>query len=214
MWLFLSWCLLDDINVKSDKLLCLWCFLPEDPKYLSNTKTLYIKWPESGTMKPIISVKLINMPTDKWKVHLQQLVLFETSGSAVPQFHAEDEYRNGLYTANIFLHTKKTMIMFIQQQKEDSLPFHRHQSAPYSPTFANDPLWWNVLNPLFFFFERYATKVKPGSCFLLWTRFLGGKIAPPWSLLMMGQGQRKHGINPPGQLPMRKTKRWISISFH
>lgn len=37
----------------------------------------------------------------------------EMSGSAVPQFNAEAEYRNGLYTANIFFHTKKTLITFI-----------------------------------------------------------------------------------------------------
>lgn len=55
----------------------------------------------------------MNMPTDKWKVHLQQLVLSEMSASAVPQFNAEAEYRNGLYTANIFFHTKKTMIVYV-----------------------------------------------------------------------------------------------------
>ena len=58
-------------------------------------------------MKPIISVKLMNMPADKGKVHLQQLVLPAMSTSAVSQFSAGAEYRNGLYTTHIFFHTKK-----------------------------------------------------------------------------------------------------------
>lgn len=55
----------------------------------NNAWNLYIKQPECGTMKPIISVKYMNMPADKWKVHLPPLVLSEMSASAVPQFNAE-----------------------------------------------------------------------------------------------------------------------------
>ena len=145
-----------------------------------NTRTLYIKQAQCGTMKPIISVKLMNMPTiNEKKAYLQQLVQSEMSASAVSQFNAEAEYRNGLYTANIFFCTKKTMIMFTWQEKENILPPWSHQM------FSHICQWFSVNK----FFEsnifRYVTKVKPASYFWLWTRFLGGKVAWPWSLLMI-----------------------------
>jgi hypothetical protein len=73
----------------------------------------YITQSEYGTIKPIMSATLMNMLTDKWKVHLQQTVLSEVNASAVPQFSEGDEYRNVLDTGDIFFHTKKTMILFI-----------------------------------------------------------------------------------------------------
>lgn len=48
------------INFQVDDIFCL-----QVPTIQSNTRTLYIKQPECGTMEPIISVKLMNMPTDK-----------------------------------------------------------------------------------------------------------------------------------------------------
>lgn len=62
--------------------------------------------------------------------------LSEMTASAVSQFDAEARHRNGLYTANIFFHTKKMMIMFTRQPKEDILSFLESSKCS---TFANEP---------------------------------------------------------------------------
>lgn len=127
--------------IKLSKVICLYVddiFCLKAEEYLgyqdSTYKTTRIWHNESNHFS-----KLMNMPTDKLKVHLQKLVLSEMSASAVPQFNAEAEFRSALYTGNSFFYTKKAMIMFTTQQKIFFLFWS--QSVAYFSSFFQWPTW-------------------------------------------------------------------------